>query len=461
MDAPRVITALPQVELHRAWLGERYILAPPDYGRSDETSVISAAATHQMRKMDLRPVHTQYVLHVSGTARSPPNIALHVSVHIRNALWRTYVHHLCTSLDESPRLEHRHCRTRGGPFNASVFLFVPGRRPRITGPSLISSAKGNPMAAAHLLLDSFDICDRRSRLAEAPAKSLTLCNGRANVPLRHLLSEPRFRELTSSQTPGPDWTVVGSAFVLAARTLPQPFTIIESGNLCGATTVMLALLKRHICPTCPKIVSMDPGGYRRSQGMTMSCARDAIAWAGVEDDVDLRDELTATVEVELPVGFVFLDDGKIRFANDPLLALLEPKIMRGAIISMHDAYRSEPDSRLSVGHAGQATFADELAKGGMFVPLVLPRQPVRGAIQRKVAGHLAPIATHRGDPFGKFRHHVVVMQRSSGPKRGDLPSFESSTIMDDTVRICAKLLRADGSEGTHSELSISLPQTDA
>lgn len=195
---------------------------------------------------------------------------------------------------------------------------------------------------------------------------------------------------------------------------------------------------------------MDPGGYRASRSMAMSCARNAVAWAGVADEVELTDDLTSTAQVELPVGFVFLDDGKIRFSNDPLMTLLEQKFMDGATVAMHDAYQAEPDSPVSIDHAGQAALAEELVRGGMFTPLVLPRHPVRGLPTRKVAQYLGPRATRNGDPFEHFHrpHHVVVVQRIA----------RSQPTWNDTISIRAEPLRSKA-EGTYSELSIELPNT--
>ena len=78
---------------------------------------------------------------------------------------------------------------------------------------------------------------------------------------------------------------------------------MESGNLCGATTVFLAFLKRAFCPACP-LYSVDPGIYRGRVGQLDTCARSSLEWAGVAGDVQMLDALSASVEVELPVGFI-------------------------------------------------------------------------------------------------------------------------------------------------------------
>lgn len=47
--------------------------------------------------------------------------------------------------------------------------------------------------------------------------------------------------------------------------LPNPFVIIESGNLCGMSTVFLASLKKELCPSCV-FLSLDPGSFRVLKG---------------------------------------------------------------------------------------------------------------------------------------------------------------------------------------------------
>lgn len=56
--------------------------------------------------------------------------------------------------------------------------------------------------------------------------------------------------------------------------------------------------------------------YRLVVGHKLSCARDTIEYGGVGGDVTLVDDLTSALAVEQPVGFVYLDDGKIRFYNE-------------------------------------------------------------------------------------------------------------------------------------------------
>ena len=97
--------------------------------------------------------------------------------------------------------------------------------------------------------------------------------------------------------------------------------------------MLLALLKRHLCPSC-RLLSLDPGGYRRVVGQPHDCAERSLRWAGLMDEVELVEDIGGVASFELPVGFVYLDDGKTRFSNDPLLAYeyAAPRMMLGAVL---------------------------------------------------------------------------------------------------------------------------------
>ena len=57
-----------------------------------------------------------------------------------------------------------------------------------------------------------------------------------------------------------------------------------------------------------------------------------MRWAGLIDEVELVEDIGGAASFELPVGFVYLDDGKTRFSNDPLLAYAAPRMMLGAVL---------------------------------------------------------------------------------------------------------------------------------
>ena len=129
--------------------------------------------------------------------------------------------------------------------------------------------------------------------------------------LNALLSHPSVqRAIGIFQVSQRDLALVLMGLAMALRDLPHPFTIIESGNLCGGVTMVLALLKKAICPECP-FVSADPGWYRVVLGQPLSCAASTLKYGGVAAEVTLVDALTASIVVEHPVGFVYLDDGKV------------------------------------------------------------------------------------------------------------------------------------------------------
>ena len=50
------------------------------------------------------------------------------------------------------------------------------------------------------------------------------------------MRSPAWKNAAKSDLFDVDWRAIGTMFVLAAMTLPQPFTIVESGNFCGGTT---------------------------------------------------------------------------------------------------------------------------------------------------------------------------------------------------------------------------------
>jgi len=310
------------------------------------------------------------------------------------------------------------------------------------------------MAAAREVFLNLNICEHADRLGQVPAKHLCHYSRRATFTKMH--EWPVFRRVTHSQTTMTDFEILASSFTLAALSLPQPFTIVESGNLCGATTVMLALLKRHLCPSC-RMVSMDPGGYRTDPTVRekFTCAADSLQWAGVSDEVHLVDEITPTVEVELPVGFVFLDDGKIRFSNDPLMTLLEAKLMRGAVVAMHDAWQTgkPPNSRLSLDHPGQIGIADEMVESGVAEMLVLSRKGWATQTftrpQEKLRSRYTALANANGDPWKSSFHHMIVVRR--------IPDACGAiySAANDTIEVRAEV--ADGAGGTDFSRALCLP----
>lgn len=178
--------------------------------------------------------------------------------------------------------------------------------------------------------------------------------------------------------------------------------IVESGNLCGSATIFFALLRRALCPRCP-FFSRDPGLSRVLQGDTMTCAQDAVAMAGLASEVQLADTIGAAVHTELPVGFVFLDDGKARYANAPLMSSLDEKMMAGAVVALDDSWQAEPYPH-SNGHWGQIVFAQELLLGGAYKGLALPQPELGrwGLGYAKFKGYKQPLKPPGYDAMSKL-----------------------------------------------------------
>ncbi len=106
----------------------------------------------------------------------------------------------------------------------------------------------------------------------------------------------------------------------------------------------------------------------------MSCAHDQLEWAGLRDEVVLHDGPTTAAQIEWPVGFVYLDDGKSRFWNAPVLAYVRDKLMDGAVVGMDDPWQEEAHWHAK-GHFGQMVLATEMARHGGFAPFFVPAYP--------------------------------------------------------------------------------------
>ena len=172
---------------------------------------------------------------------------------------------------------------------------------------------------------------------------------------------------------------------MGALTLPQPFTIIESGNFCGGTTGFIALLRRELCPRCPYL-SLDPGAYRRKRHARFTCHRASLDFAGLGDDVEFVDKPSPAIATfEQPVGFVYVDGGKVRFCNDPLHSFLEDRMMVGSLVGLDDVWQGWPGAPHSVEHVGQIAMVHELMQTGDWHPLIVPPMPHRHHENRSAA----------------------------------------------------------------------------
>ena len=316
--------------------------------------------------------HFQHVLHIEGSVPHEfADYHLRVDVHVRGALWRSQTHTLCTSLDPNPEHETRHCEAGSGTFAAHVWAFVPASRPwSPLGSGAVGVSSSNSLAAAAtpaaatpaLVPAGVSTAARGAgtrtgrllRLALGAVASINVCKLSHGPPLPNrlvgevcntsaaralnmshnspqalvaagaaglrqgvtgrvtpdaLMQSHAWRMQGKSDMFGGDWRALGAMFALAALTLPQPFTIVESGNFCGGTTGFFALLRRELCPGCPYL-SLDPGGYRRKRHAKFTCHREALSFAGLLDHVTFVDDPSPVAVVEQPVGFVYMDGGK-------------------------------------------------------------------------------------------------------------------------------------------------------
>ena len=63
------------------------------------------------------------------------------------------------------------------------------------------------------------------------------------------------------------------------------------------------------------------------------CAANTLRWANVEE-VRLIDDVSIALPADgVPIGFVYLDDGKSRFYNEPFLAMIEARLMVGGVVA--------------------------------------------------------------------------------------------------------------------------------
>ena len=59
----------------------------------------------------------------------------------------------------------------------------------------------------------------------------------------------------------------------------------------------------------------------------------------LREGVELVEDIGGALALEhLPLGFLYLDDGKTRVSNDPLLSYAAPRTMLGAVVALDDAW---------------------------------------------------------------------------------------------------------------------------
>ena len=406
--------------LNAGFHGEPIVLDPPWYGWQKR-----GRSTPAGLPVAGRLTHKMLVLSVQGSSVAPHR-KLHVRTRLtaRGAVLHEATRHLCTALDADPMFETRTpCNaSASGDFRATVWVPDLGTHPREWladepalrgGPASLVAYAERPCAWVQALLSGGWTGGFASLIGRECARD-------AAATLSDIFGRPRwsmaamnaqlFANATSqlqrkagvgySQIFGDALKAVAIAFMQAVATLPQPFAIIESGNLCGASTTLLALLRKRFCPRCP-FVSTDPGWARVTFARpgVFECAANTLRWANLSSEVRLIDDVSIALPADgVPIGFVYLDDGKSRFYNEPFLAMIEARLMVGGVVAFDDPCAAKPTptlthpppshrlSRLpppralrwqeerlphSRYHYGQATFATELVSTGDYAPLIM------------------------------------------------------------------------------------------
>lgn len=434
---------MPSTGIHMVWVEQTNVLEPPFYGSNYGSLRAGTGARWQelARASTLWPTHSQHVLRVNGSASSSfGDYSIRTRVFVSGALWRTSLDALCSAQEPDPEQEVRvkGCDDAGGVFRAAVWLFVPGPLPSLdaTSPDLselrsMSPAEvvdfvNRPCVWARPLMEQSDSDAALVRAIAISCKRLGAATPGTRSPTLHqVFGKPEWSRAAHGvvatdaanvdmrnfwapkhQIWGDSLLAMATAFVEAARSVPQPFQIVESGNLCGGSTTVLALLKKRFCPAC-HFVTSDPGWYRVVRGFNLSCPAETLEWAGLRDQVDvLHNGPTAALPIEWPVGFVYLDDGKSRFWNAPVMAYLSDKLMDGAVVAMDDPWQAEPLWKAK-GHYGQMVFATELVEHGGFSPFfVPPSEPPLNALGGSVGGD-------RGGPPEALLRAAVSISRAA------------------------------------------------
>ena len=213
--------------------------------------------------------HFQHTLRISGTV--PPGSSfsryhLKVDMFVRGALWRTQTHALCSSINDDPEDEVlRRCASGDGPFTAMVWAFVPSNRPSFEegemgiaqGVRLLRQAGRDHAAqlrvATHYLA-RMNVCNLSQPLPDRfvgaecnkSLSKLLLAHADGTQPMRHtkgkVTPDALMRSYAWKHDPrggksdlyDVDWRTIGTMFVLAALSLPQPFAIVRSRSQISA-----------------------------------------------------------------------------------------------------------------------------------------------------------------------------------------------------------------------------------
>jgi hypothetical protein len=152
-------------------------------------------------------------------------------------------------------------------------------------------------------------------------------------------------------------------------------------------------LKQQYCPQCV-LVTVDPtlqahqGASGRSYGerFKFCSARKTLEYFGLSHEAETREGFGADLlqPLPLPIGFAYFDDGKIREAMAPQLALIESVLMDGAYLAYDDyAQKHHAKGPVKTMVADHAELMRELASSGDFETLVGSESANYG-LQRRV-----------------------------------------------------------------------------
>ena len=320
------------------------------------------------------PQHAQPVLRFGVHLPSGAgNLLATTEIFVRGASWRSQTYVLCTMLGGVQSItEMRPCsRDKPGDYEAETWLFVPE-----TLPALSTSEQAVKMRNlesdearlrfAHDILTELRICE--DICANGKCLPGTACKSRGAAKFFDICASQEIQSVLGANQGCAAWDFLGSSFVVSALTLPQPFHIVEDGNRCGYQTIALALLRRIFCPQCT-FTSIDPA-FPAPRGNNPQCDVDNLRMAGLRDDVRVVWDFSGALPTfDLPVGFVYVDDGKLLRFNDPFLSLIDTRIMVGAMVVFDDAWQENS------GAVGQITTGKWLVEGGFYVPVMVPKAP--------------------------------------------------------------------------------------
>ena len=260
---------------------------------------------------------------VTGSCKDLHTLALEITLTFRGALGRRTSEALCRLTPQADLNLPRTCLIGASgvevPIKATTWFYIPATAPDQPPADL----RGRPWEGP------WDLTRNGGALPADDAAFL------ANVSRMLEVLPKEAKQVSRAQ-----YKLIYKLAVNAFSTLPRPFTVVESGNFCGGVTVLLALTVHRFCPACT-FITVDP--TLQAQHMVearvdvQSCtAKKTLASLGLLDLATVVEGFGADLPVRGPIGLMYFDDGKIREANAPQFAMLEPYLMDGALVGFDD-----------------------------------------------------------------------------------------------------------------------------